>query len=636
MKRKLSLLFSFILFCFPAYTHAQAWSGVVNPSRAIDWSNVGIPGGIPVRNAICASLTSSATASQINNAIASCPSGQVVSLASGTYNLSAGIDFAGRNNVTLRGAGPTQTRLVFAGGTGCGGPTADVCIEGSFNWNGGPQQTTTWTGGYAPGTTQITLGSTAGLSVGQVLILDQDNDTTDTNQVFVCDTTACASDNSSSSSSPGRNCSNAGTVSGCSSGAAADRNQQQYVRVTAINGNTVTISPGLYMPNWRASQNPGAWWASAVIQGSGIENLTVDNTNSNDISGIMFFNAYQCWMKNVRSLRGNRNHVWLEYSARIVIRDSYFFGTLNALNLSYGIEPWQSGDVLVENNIFSMVTNPILIGNTSGSVFSYNYDINNYYSNPTWMMPGPAWAHDAGTSMNLIEGNIGPGFVEDDIHGSHNFATVFRNLYSGLEPGKLQQTVPIILQSHSRYDNLIGNVLGTAGYHNTYQSNTPATTSACDASIYNLGWSDPECKNLPQISQDPMVISTLMRWGNYDVVNGAVQWNSSEVPSGISSFSNALPASRALPNSFYLPSLPAAWWATAWGTPAWPPIGPDVTGGNVAGLGGHVNKTPAQLCYGNLLIDAVYGNGILAFDASACYTATPRPVAPTNLAAIVN
>ena len=48
MKRKLSLLFSLIfLLMIPASARPQAWSGIIDPSRAIDWSNKGVNGGIP-------------------------------------------------------------------------------------------------------------------------------------------------------------------------------------------------------------------------------------------------------------------------------------------------------------------------------------------------------------------------------------------------------------------------------------------------------------------------------------------------------------------------------------------------------------------------------------------------------------
>src|SRR5712691_4477975 len=118
MRRTTLLLFSLILLCLPGYSSGQLWSGVLDPARAIDWTKAGA-GTIPNRTTICSTLTSSATAAQINSAIAACPSGQVVFLNAGTYNISGGITFNGRSNVTLRGAGPDQTFLIFTGSNSC-------------------------------------------------------------------------------------------------------------------------------------------------------------------------------------------------------------------------------------------------------------------------------------------------------------------------------------------------------------------------------------------------------------------------------------------------------------------------------------------------------------------------------------
>jgi hypothetical protein len=142
---------------------ADAQQSVVSASRSVDWRNVGIPGGVPNRTTICATLSPGATSAQINSAIAACASGQVVKLNAGTYNLSSGITFANKSNVTLRGAGPDQTFLVFGSGASasCFGLATDVCIaNGESNWSGGPSRTANWTAGYAKGTTQITLSCT--------------------------------------------------------------------------------------------------------------------------------------------------------------------------------------------------------------------------------------------------------------------------------------------------------------------------------------------------------------------------------------------------------------------------------------------------------------------------------------------
>ena len=70
MRRIQLLLFSLILLCLSTPAHAQLWSGILDSSRAVDWSQAGIPGGIPNRTTICSTLNPGATAAQINSAIA--------------------------------------------------------------------------------------------------------------------------------------------------------------------------------------------------------------------------------------------------------------------------------------------------------------------------------------------------------------------------------------------------------------------------------------------------------------------------------------------------------------------------------------------------------------------------------------
>src|SRR2546421_4776633 len=158
MKRLLICLI--LVSVMPLAVRAQQWSGIIDSSRAIDWSNAGIPAGIPNRTNICATLSPGATVSQIDNAIASCPAGQVVFLNAGTYSLSAGINFNGHGNITLRGAGPGQTILQFTGGDNCGGNGGDICVAPStVFYFGSPAvlpgggQSATWSGGGSQGAT---------------------------------------------------------------------------------------------------------------------------------------------------------------------------------------------------------------------------------------------------------------------------------------------------------------------------------------------------------------------------------------------------------------------------------------------------------------------------------------------------
>ena len=221
------------------------------------------------------------------------------------------------------------------------------------------------------------------------------------------------------------------------------------------------------------------------------------------------------------------------------------------------------------------------------------------------------WLHSGGVDNVLFEGNEGPGWFSDDIHGSHHFVTVFRNYFSGWETGKTAQTDPLIIRSFGRYFNLLGNVLGRVGTQDVYQE-LPGGPG--NSPIYELNFSPGT-----GVPNDSLVSATLFRWGNYDTVTGTSRFLASEVPSGLSQYANPVPSSQTLPASFYLSAKPS-WW----GSTPWPAIGPDVAGGT--GPGGHAFSAPAHLCYDN----TSKTNGILNFNAANCYPTTALS-APTNL-----
>src|SRR5437667_5594768 len=52
-RKQSMLLFLILLLMLPASLHAQAWSGIISPGRAIDWSRAGVTGGIPQRATNC-------------------------------------------------------------------------------------------------------------------------------------------------------------------------------------------------------------------------------------------------------------------------------------------------------------------------------------------------------------------------------------------------------------------------------------------------------------------------------------------------------------------------------------------------------------------------------------------------------
>ena len=404
-------------------------------------------------------------------------------------------------------------------------------------------------------------------------------------------------------------------------------NQSQIVKVIAVKGNTVTIAPGLYATNWGTNGKtmsngipPGAWWTGPQVTGDAVENLTVDHTASSTASGIVgikFFNSYNCWVSNVRSVNADQAHVRFQQSSHGTVTNSYFYGINHFQHTnSYGAEEFESGDDLIINNIFQHIANPILIGSTSGTVVAYNYTTDDFYTVSGWMQSG-ASLHDPGDTYVLFEGNSFPQVKADYQHGTHVLTTLFRNYMSGRDtnlfngPTAAQTvigTIPFQIHAHGRFFNMVGNVLGTAGYQSIYEDSPvtdPNSTMNVNQSIYALGWGSTQ-NSCSFLVCDPMASTTLMRWGNYDTATGATRWNASEVPSAINRFANALPATQTLPASLFLSSQPA-FWKTPFGTPPWPAIGPDVTGG--IGPGGHAWQIPAQSCYQHTPIDPAY-NGV--------------------------
>ena len=275
----------------------------------------------------------------------------------------------------------------------------------------------------------------------------------------------------------------------------------------------------------------------------------------------------------------------------------------------------------------------------------------------------------------------------DDIHGSHDLDTFFRNYINGYEPNNGTQTSkntsPFGLSAFSRYMNLVGNVSGTSSWHTTYQCiPASASTTACSSGqfkdIYDLGWASNTLGQSQGSNNDTLTAPTLFRWGNYDTVNNAVQWNSSEVPSSDPYYPNSVPSSHTLPPSFYsgitAPTAGCGTGLSFWknptnGTcPPYPTIGPDVTGGNIgictSGTyvnsralssgqcnggsftattnGGYGYANPAMVCYLNTMGGTPDGTGSMrSFSRAACYandpsSSDPPPAAPTGLAAQVS
>ncbi len=692
---------------------AQLWSGILAPARATDWSGAGVTGGIPssawtqCTNSYCAAVTNAgtgATAAQIKAAMENAPANTYVQLAAGTYNLSTGICVHGANNVELRGAGANSTFLKFSSAVGCLAGTGTVLIgfestDGTYA--GGVSTFATWKAAGKGATTLTFPNGFNGMKItpgATLVILDQCNTGyTGTSGTAAC--TGAATDNGSYF-----NCGDVytSTPTGCGyqgqdGGAGrSHRFQTQIVQAVSCSPNcsasssaTMTINDPLIHPNWNDGNGPQAWVIQST-QNVGVRNLSVDGSGTTTVAGIGFDNAYNVWAQGVRVIHAYDIGVWLINTAHATVADSYIFDV--GQNFAY-VDPWGIKDTLgtanlYQNNIIQATRICVANGEgpASGDVTAYNVCINDY--NPNDYIFGSYWQHANGDDFNLYEGNVGTYLNEDGIHGTHMMITAFRNLFTGWEScangqcgtykAKAAGTSGIQILAYNRYANIVGNVLGTPGVTKNY-SFSSSGYYANSLSAYNLGSGNGAAS--PAIPLDPLVSSTLMRWGNWDVASGAALFctgtesssgacTSDERGSTANVYSALSSPLTTLPASFYLTAQPA-WWPSSIPYPA---IGPDVKSGNLgvcsgtlnatgqyAGLpaltvsqcspgpglnasqwGGHVNAIPALACYLNVMNGRPDGTGsALAFDASTCYpnssnTSKPKPAPPINVNGTVN
>lgn len=551
MKRKRYLLnLAIILVSLATLGRAAAEPAspdeIIPVDRKIDWSYAGIPGGIPERTTICATIdnavygngTTDATAA-IQDALNNCPDEQVVYLPQGTYKISSTIHLYEYD--TLRGAGPGKTFLKHSGGY----LRSMVDMRGLVYWQIAGLHKTYDVVQANKDSQVITLAKTAGISPGDILLVNQLNDNDLVDPVGV----------------EGK-CTYCGYEGG-------NRVLGQLVEATAVNGNQVTLNLPLHW-TYNPSLDPWAYQvdAYAMIRHAGLEDLTLTQDDPEVEFMIEMDGAQYSWVKNVEIKNVQRRGMWVIDSLQNEIRECYFHIGIDGYgrDRGYGILlDMHSSNNLVENNILSTIDGGgvMAAGGASGNVIAYNYFHEILFDDPWWLIASPSINHAPHPKMNLWEGNIAYKAEADIIHGSSSHNTIFRSQSKGWQSETITtRNNAIEIAAKNTYMNVIGSVLGTPGKSNRYE--------VLPGQPYN-DWSDYVIWALGVGSgvEDPNVAATLLRHGNYDYVTHSVVWDSAI-------------ADHNLPASLYRSGLPE-WWCRE--TP-WPPIGPDVAG--------YANDIPAK------------------------------------------
>lgn len=572
------------------------------------------------------------TAANINSALSGAPAETYISIPAGTFTMSTMISM--KSNVTLRGAGADQTHLQFTGSGSCAGAggNAWVCFPGGGSFDGTSGITSRTvdcsSGCLAKGATTATMtGSGTMPLVGRIVQFDQIVDGTTLGSdlwpdVWVCQTVGvCITEGNSGSPQSGRG-------SGSTS-----RTQSQTVMITAVNGQSITFDPPIVMPNWRSSQTPQIYFPTntSTTTSAGVENLSVERSSGSAVS-IAASASTHIWIKGVRAVNdfGNSGSSTLRilycyYTVHCTIRDSYIFSAQAGVTDAYGLACRLCSAALFENNIVQHIRAPQLVEQGQLVVTSYNYSLaqSGGGSNPTWQYAGVMDNHGGSGDFHLVEGNDGTIVQAETLKGYTNFLTINRNHLIGKD-GSTGAQSPLMIFAFDRWTNAIGNVSGTVGYHNNYQYRYPSPSGTCLSSIYMIGGSDISGNECAGSQADNHTSESLFRWGNWDTVtstndNGTndttgIKWDSAEVPSSLTIYAQSVPSSHTIPTSLLYNSKPS-WF----GSVTWPPIGPDVSNGDITNSGGHAYRIPARTCFEDTM-GGTYGDTTAkTFNATTCY-----------------
>ena len=626
---------------------AQAQSdsnSTILPSQnnvSANWKNAGMQsvGGIPTRTTVCATISplggGKDDLTQINNAIASCPAGDVLMLAAGTFTIKEGNHIDISKGITLRGTGSCSnasspycsTVITMQGGAvmnsyTCGSASCaylPTIIVGPPLWTDS-WTPTTLTADAAQGSTSVQVTSTAGFTVGQWVLIDEasgaayQTDPEGYGQIWAAPDWLSSSgtpatgrvawqkhnpsqgwDDFSSSEYPYQS----GTT-GCYY-SICDRPTAELHHITAINtsAKTITFDDPLTIA-YRSSGGHKAQLyhpSRAFVQNAGVENLTI--THSFGGGSVSFEFCAYCWAKNVESTLSYQGSFNLTYAARVELNEVYSHKCAWPVpgGGGYNIDLQNATTEIYIVNSVSVECNKVITARSggAGSVVAYNFMDDQFINGQEhWQEIGLNGSHAAGSHEMLFEGNQASNMDSDHTHGNAIYFTFFRNYATGVRapftdyisgvviddatdrPGGNGPLRAAGIMGYTYWMAFVGNVLGASGVTTTAKGwvLNGNNHGGQTGSIWLLGWSEH-----PPYNHDPNSTTFTFRHGNYDYYDSSVQWNSGT-------------SNHTLPNSFYLASTPSffsagskyPWpWVTPTGTS---PIqtGPSGCGGTCSGL----------------------------------------------------
>ena len=277
-------------------TMAHPVAAAIIPSDRTTLWTPGIPGGVPARTTVCATVSASTygdgasdASAGIQAALNACPAGQVVQLSAGTFRINSNYLFMNKG-ITLRGAGAGVTFLERTNGAQDGTYVpivADpIVIIGPSRWNG-PSDSTSQNLAVdgVKGSYSVTVANGSGFAAGQFVRLDEDNYNTGSwlglpNRngqatsvtIWATDRSVWQRHNPSASEDDGFPDSLAWFMR-------SGRPISEIKEVASVSGNVVTFTTPLHI-GYRVSHTAQLTRYSSHVKNAGVEDLTVSGAGT--------------------------------------------------------------------------------------------------------------------------------------------------------------------------------------------------------------------------------------------------------------------------------------------------------------------------------------------------------------------
>jgi len=562
-------------------------------NASANWQMAGMlsVGGIPNRTTVCATLSPSGgdDSTNINNAIAACPSEQVVLLNPGTFTIAEGNFVLVNNSITLRGSGPGTTILTRTGGATLGSYTpgsnpSPMIILGPQAYNNG-ETATALTADADQGDTSVEVTSATGFFVGQIVLMDEASgagwqpDVEGLGQIWAApdyrvvwqkhNPSQPDIDDFSASQYPYQ----AGTA-GCWF-SNCDRPTAEFHRISAISGNTITFDSPVTISYRVNNQAQLYYFATPHVQNAGVEQMTVEHGDDDNID---FEWCAYCWAYMVENTSWLGDGFGVNNSFRVELKEFYNHEPVwpvpggGGYNISLAAG---SSEILIWDGI-SVLANKVMVTRASGagSVVAYNYmDMGFISGTDGWQEIGLNSSHYVGSHHTLFEGNRSFNMDSDQTHGNSIYHTFFRNYTTGFRAQFTDYVNGVVVNdmaqqstngplrtaaahAYAYWFNFIGNVLGVPGQMGNfiYGDVSNLGNGNWPSQIFMMGWND-----LPNQVYDPTTIGSADIDGNYDYLTNQVNWSSADT-------------AHTLPNSLFLTQAPAFFSDGSGYT--WPPVDP--------------------------------------------------------------